>query len=181
MNPRSDHDLLRRLKLGDQQAWTEFTREYGARVYNYLLSNLPSQEDVQDVLNETMFGAVKAVQKFDGKASLSTLVFKIAKHKLADFYRKHQNTLELLDTVPENSNSNAGSTERIEFLEALEGLPEASREALLLRYQVGLSVGEVAQVMERSYKGVESLLSRAREQLRKILGGDDDDDGDDDD
>ena len=167
MNPRSDHDLLRRLKSGEQQAWTEFTREYGARVYNYLLSNLPSHEDVQDVLNETMFGAVKAVQKFDGNASLSTLVFKIAKHKLVDFYRKHQNMSELLDTVPENSNS--GATERIEFLEALEDLPEASREALLLRYQVGLSVSEVAQVMDRSYKGVESLLSRAREQLRKAL------------
>ena len=48
-------------------------------------------------------------------------------------------------------------------------LPEISRQVLLLRYQVGLSVSEIAEVIDRSYKGTESLLSRARTQLRAAL------------
>jgi DNA-directed RNA polymerase specialized sigma24 family protein len=48
-------------------------------------------------------------------------------------------------------------------------LPELSKQALILRYHVGLSVGEIAQVIDRSYKGTESLLSRARQQLRDAM------------
>jgi DNA-directed RNA polymerase specialized sigma24 family protein len=48
-------------------------------------------------------------------------------------------------------------------------LPEISRQVLLLRYHVGLSVSEIAEIIERSYKGTESLLSRARSQLRAAL------------
>jgi RNA polymerase sigma factor (sigma-70 family) len=54
-------------------------------------------------------------------------------------------------------------------MDALDALPEQLRQALLLRYHVGLSVSEVAEVMDRSYKGAESLLSRARTQLREAL------------
>lgn len=165
VKPRSDHDLLKRLKSGDEHAWDEYTRDYGARVYNYLLTNLPNAEDIEDVLNETMGAAVKAIQKFDGNASLATLTFALARRKVADFWRKRQPTSELLETVTTDSIE----TERLEFLEALSKLPKPSQEALLLRYHTGLSVDEIAKVMERSYKGVESLLSRAREQLREAL------------
>ena len=53
--------------------------------------------------------------------------------------------------------------------EVLDELPEISKQVLLLRYQVGLSVSEIAEVIERSYKGTESFLSRARGQLRDAL------------
>jgi DNA-directed RNA polymerase specialized sigma24 family protein len=59
--------------------------------------------------------------------------------------------------------------ERVEFEEVLDGLPELTRTVLLLRYQVGLSVPEIATIIERSYKGTESLLSRARTTLRSAL------------
>jgi len=161
----SDKDLLSRLKSGDQRAWADYTREYSVRVYNFLLAKLPNAEDADDVLSETMLATVKAVQTFDGRASLSTLTFAIAQRKLADFWRRRQQTSELLDTI----STNAVATDRLEFMEALNKLPKPSQDVLLLRYQVGLGVQEIADVIGRSYKAVESLLSRAREQLREAL------------
>ncbi len=165
--PRSDSDLLQRLKSGDQRAWAEYTQVYSARLYNYLHSNLPNAEDIEDVLSETMLAAVKALPTFDGQASLTTFTFALAQRKMADFWRKRQPTSELAETV----SSASVDTGQLEFQEALNRLPEPSRQALLLRYQVGMGVPEIATVMNRSYKAIESLLSRAREQLREALEG----------
>lgn len=163
-------DLIRRLKSGEQQAWAEYTREYGMRVYQYLRAHLPDPESTEDILNETMGAAVKAIQKFEGSSSLSAFTLALAQRKVADFWRKRQTTQSLeehnLSTLPA---VNTQEEERLEFLEALSRIPQSSQEALLLRYQVGLSIDEIAKTMERSYKGIESLLSRARQQLHESL------------
>ena len=65
--------------------------------------------------------------------------------------------------------SSAVTSKSVEFEEVVDQLPESAKQVLLLRYYVGLNVGEIAQVIDRSYKGTESLLSRARQQLRDAL------------
>jgi RNA polymerase sigma-70 factor (ECF subfamily) len=163
---RSEHELLHRLQVGDQHAWIEFVQIMRPRLFNYLRHNVPTVEDAEDVLGETMIAAVRSLKDFDGRASLSTYVFSLAYRKIADFWRKRQETVSL----PEQQRSplNVGS-ESLEFVEVLDLLPEMSKQALILRYHVGLSVDEIAQVIDRSYKGTESLLSRARQQLRDAM------------
>lgn len=171
--PRSGTDLtlLVRLQRGDNDAWTAIAREYSPRLLAYLRQNLPSSEDAEDVLSETLSAAVRAVGNFDGRAALSTFLYAIAYRKIADFWRKHSH-VKSLDSETETLEVVApGPTtqERLEFEDALALLPETSRQVLLLRYQVGLGVDEIAEVLDRSYKGTESLLSRARGQLRDIM------------
>lgn len=163
---RSEADLLRRLQAGDQYAWVELIQGMRPRLLGYLRHNVPTQEDAEDVLGETMIAAVRALKEFDGKASLSTFIFSLAYRKIADFWRKRQDTVTLVEhqRSPFGVNSKA-----VEFAEMLDQLPELSKQTLILRYQVGLSVGEIAQVLDRSYKGTESLLSRARQQLREVM------------
>jgi RNA polymerase sigma factor (sigma-70 family) len=110
---------------------------------------------------------VRALKDFDGKASLSTFVFSLAYRKVADFWRKRQpETFELGERQRSPLNV---SSKSVEFSEILDRLPELSKQVLILRHYVGLNVGEIAQVIDRSYKGTESLLSRARQQLRDAL------------
>lgn len=164
-----DADLLTRLKAGDEQAWAEYVRDYGLKVYKYLLTNLPDRESVEDTLSETMMAAVKEIEKFEGHNSLATLTFALARRKVADFWRKRPSTQALESLLPDTPLATELVEDRLEFLDAMSRLPKASQEALLLRYQIGLSVDEIAKVMARSYKGVESLLSRARQQLHEAL------------
>jgi RNA polymerase sigma factor (sigma-70 family) len=162
---RSEVELLRQLKSGDEQAWQYVTQEYGTRIYNFLRHRLPGLEDVEDVLSETMAAAVRAIQNFDGNVTLSTFLFSLANRKIADFYRRHQTTSELPETLMD-----AGlSSDSMEFQEVLKGLRPAHLQVLLMRYHVGLGVDEIAKVLGQSYKSTESLLSRARMELRKAL------------
>lgn len=168
-----DAILLQRLQRGDNDAWSTVIREYSPRLYGYLRQNLPTAEDAEDVLSETLAAAVRAVRSFDGRAALSTFLYAIAYRKVADFWRRSTVTLSL-DNQPEGhevARHDPDVQERLEFESAINSLPEMSRQVLLLRYHVGLGVDEIAEVLDRSYKGTESLLSRARAQLRDAIKG----------
>ena len=84
---------------------------------------------------------------------------------MADFYRRRKATTEL----PETLTVQGPSSDSLEFGEAFASLSPQYREALLLRYHVGLTVSEVADVLGRSYKATESLLSRGRRELQDAL------------
>ncbi len=168
----TDAYLLQRLQRGENAAWNEVTRDYGPRLYAYLRQSLPTADDAEDVLSETMAAAVRAVRSFDGRSALSTFLYAIAYRKVADFWRHSTPTTSLdLDSPAREPVARESTMEaRVAFQEALDSLPEISQQVLLLRYSVGLGVDEIAAVIDRSYKGTESLLSRARAQLRAALG-----------
>jgi RNA polymerase sigma-70 factor (ECF subfamily) len=166
----SEEELVRRLKANDAEAWLYFAQgKHSNRLYNYLRHKLPEEQDVEDVLQETMRAAIQAMQTFDGKVKLSTFLFSLANYKVADFWRKRQVTTELTDIHIDPGMSD----ESIEFIELLQQLREEHRQVLLMRYYVGLGVDEIARILGKTYKGAESLLSRARAELRRGLDGED--------
>ncbi len=162
-------DYLRHLQAGDDAAWQQFMAEWGPKLYHYVSYNLRGADEAQDVLNETLLAVVQAIRNFDGKAALSTFIYSIAYHKIADYWRMRQVTTELpewLSTAGPNHTS-------IQFYEALAELSEEGQQVLMLRYHVGLSVSEIAKILNRSYKATESLLSRVRRQFEIAFLGDD--------
>jgi len=162
---RLEKDLIQRLKRGDEDAWVYFTQAYGTRLFNYLRHHLPSYQDIEDVVVDTMSAVVRAIMTFDGNVTLITFLLTIAKNKLVDFYRRQPKTSELLDTMVD-----AGSnTESIEFHGVFNTVRKEYREILLMRYQLDLSVQEIADFLELSYKAAESSLSRAKQELREAL------------
>ena len=164
----TDGVLLRRLQAGDNDAWTELAHTYSPRLYAYLRRNLPSAVDAEDALSETLLAAVRAMPNFDGRVSLAAFLYALAYRKMADFWRRQHAVAPLPETLAVYDSGLDGG-ERAEFEDLLNSLPQDLRQVLLLRYHVGLSVTEVAAVIGRSYKGAESLLSRARSQLRAAL------------
>jgi RNA polymerase sigma factor (sigma-70 family) len=160
-SPEQDRDFLLRLQAGDEGAWEQLVAEWSPRLYSYLSYNLRNSEETDDVLSETMLAVVQAIRTFDGKVTLATFIYSIAYRKVADHWRKLRVTQELDEWI---AAPDAGYT-NIEVYEALAELPEQSKQALLLRYYVGLSVSEIAEVLGRSYKATESLLSRVRRQF----------------
>ena len=158
---------LRSLQAGDTAVWEQFIGEWSPRLYNYVKYSLRSVEDTEDVLSETWLAIVQAIANFDGNVNLSTFVYSIARHKIADYWRGRQVTFELPEWLPMAGPNDTG----IAFYEVLATLPESARQALMLRYHVGLSVTEIAEVLGRSYKATESLLSRVRHQFQTAFLG----------
>lgn len=163
---KTDLEYLRRLQSGDERAWEKLLSDWQGPLYQYLYHSLPDAEAAQEVLGDTFEALVKAIPRFDGKAALSTFIYSIAQRKIADFWRRKKPTTE----IPENFTSGREATsESIVFRDVLAALQPQYREALLLRYHMGLGVSEVAQAVGRSYKATESLLSRARKQFETDL------------
>ena len=164
----TDLEFLRRLQARDEQAWEQLLAEWQGPLYQHLCYSLPTAENAADVFQDTMEALVGAFQRFDGKVAISTFMYSIASRKIADFFRKRKITGEIPETY--SSERLDVSSDGIVFQDVLNDLQPQYREALLLRYHVGLSVSEVADILNRSYKATESLLSRSRRQLEANLG-----------
>ena len=156
-----DADFLRRLQEGDEAAWRQFLDEWNPRLYNYMKYNVRDASEAEDIAGETLLAVVQAIRTFDGKVTLATFIYSIAYRKVADYWRRLRVTQELTEWITTGEPDHT----RLEVFEALAELPEQSQQALLLRYYVGLSVAEIAEVLGRSYKATESLLSRVRRQF----------------
>ena len=162
----SEEEFLLRLQAGDEEAWVELVNgELSTRLYDYLRHKLPTPQDVEDVVHDTFSAVVRAIPNFDGRVKLSTFLFSLAQHKLADFWRRRPETAELSDTMI----GPGLSQESIEFIEVLQRLKEEHRQVLLMRYHIGLGVDEIASVLGKTYRGAESLLSRARAELKLAM------------
>ncbi|MCB0045860.1 MAG: RNA polymerase sigma factor [Caldilineaceae bacterium] len=166
-SPGTDPDFLRRLQAGDEDAWSNLLDEWQDPLYRYLCYAMGNTEYATEVLSETLAALVKAIQNFDGRVAISTFIYRIAANKKADFWRRRRP----VEPLPVNLTVAGPTSLGMELEEALMKLPESYREALLLRYHIGLSVSEVAESMGKTYKATESLLSRSRRQLRQILEG----------
>ncbi|MEZ4622062.1 MAG: RNA polymerase sigma factor [Caldilineaceae bacterium] len=158
--------FLRRLQDGDGDAWEQLMDEWSTKLYNYMLYNTRTADDAQDVLSETLLGVVQSIKNFDGNVNLSTFIYSIAYRKVADYWRRSKQTVELPVTLSTAGPDSMG----LELQEALAEF-ELAQQALLLRYHAGLSVSEIAEVLGRSYKATESLLSRVRRQFHHAFLG----------
>ena len=143
-----------------------------ADVYGYLLRRCGSAAIAEDLTSETLIAAVDAVQH-DRVPSLTTAwLIGVARHKLADHWRRTERAGRLLE-VAEGSAVDASDDwdavlDSLLAHEALSLLAPHHRGALTLRYLDGLSVAEVARLLGRTLGATEVLLVRARRAFREI-------------
>lgn len=146
-------------------------------VYGYLLSRCGQPALAEDLTSETFLAAAAGAGR--GAVTVPWLLG-VARHKLADHWRRQarqDRLLRAVGSVPaEELDPWEGQIDGMRAREAIADLAPQHRAALTLRYIDGLSVPEVADLLERTVYATEALLVRARRQLREVYlrGGDDD-------
>ncbi len=175
----SEQDLMRRLARRDPDAAAEMVREYGDMVYRFVYHQVGGVvEDAEDITQETFLAALRSAHRFRGDSRLRTWLFRIAAHKIADHWRSRRRRppelpledwhLTSEDVSPPAFLEETEVRERVRA--ALLTLPPHYRTALVLRYVEDVPVAEMAQIMERTPKSVESILIRAKQMLGQTLG-----------
>ena len=159
--------FVERLKQGEQAAWTQLVEEHGPRLQEHLKAQLPTDDDAADVLSETMMGLVQTIRTFDNHVPLSTFLYAIADRKVADFWKSRRSREWRLRT------SQGHTTHEAAIQALLSEFPEAEEYILLLRYQVGLSVDEIAHHLGLQSQSAATLLQTARRKLQAALIGQD--------
>ena len=148
------------------------------RVYAYLFNRCGRSRDLADELTQQTFvDAVRQRARFRGESDPVTWVMGIARHKLVDHLRgaaRDERRFEKLvrewGPTSQGDPAVASDTGEDEMLERLAALPGSQRAVLILAYVDELPVREVARVLGRSESAAESLLTRARQNYRRLHG-----------
>ena len=171
---KDDAELVNRLKNGEPDALVDLYNCYFERIYWMVTSQVDGDRDAaQDIVQETFLAALKSAGKFRGQSKVYTWLYSIANRKVADFYRRQKRKARheagpLADSIGEPTVIETAESEEAKrtIQEILSTLPLHYKQVLLLKYVEEMPVTEISQVMGRSPKSVEGLLTRARRELR---------------
>ena len=175
-----EQQLIRQILEGDEAALRELVELYSDPLYAYLFHLLDAnRQDTDDVWQEVWSAMLKALPSFRGDSRFFTWLCAIARRKVADHYRRPQQStiveqdVETYENLPDQAEQPEEWIVRREtrlcVVQALAALPIAYRTVLQLRYGDGCSVEETSRRMNVTYKAAESLLSLAREAFRRAL------------
>jgi len=174
-----DTELTRRFTQGDISAFAELVRKYQDRIYNLCRYMLQDSDDARDAAQETFLKAHSKVKEFRADSAVYSWLYRIAVNTCLDYKKKTRPDQLEDESLLSDVASADPSPERLyqskelsDILQtALQKLPEEMRAALVLRKIEELSYEEIAEVLHISVGTVKSRISRARDDLRRLLRG----------
>jgi RNA polymerase sigma-70 factor (ECF subfamily) len=172
------------LQQGDREAFRQLVETWQQMVFNTALNIVQDSQEAEDVSQEVFVQVFQSVQGFRGESKISTWLYRIAITKALDHERKRRARKRAANLKAwigfgekaeepmhfHHPGINLDNKERAaQLFRAMRDLPENQRIAFTLIKAEGLRYEEVAEIMHISIKAVESLMHRAKEQLRKQL------------
>lgn len=185
-------ELLAAIRRGDPDAFDRIAREHSPRLYRFALHLTGRPEIAEDLVQETLVRTLPALRRFEGRAALSTYLVRSlsnlwknrlrskSRSRIVDWLSRRGRTGATIDEseTPDRRDDDPTPLQRLEaseratmVREAITRLEPARRLCLLLREVEELSYEDIASMTGVPVGTVRSRLARAREDLRKDLGG----------
>ncbi len=177
--------LIQGLQRKEEQAFEKLINNYKNRLYNTILGFVQNETDAEDITQDVFIQAYESIHSFKGDAKLSTWLYRIAVSKALDFIRRKNRKkrsaiiLRFLDTEKKEADEPATfyhpgvALEQKEnaamLFSAIRRLPEKQRVAFTLHKLEALSYQQIAVVMNTSLSSVESLMHRAKNNIKEDL------------
>ena len=158
---------------GDAGAFeTLYARHRGA-LYRFVLRSLKDKAVAEELFQEAWIRVIEARGRYASSARFTTWLYTIAHNLLVDHWRRKGLVLvELNDehAAPDNPVRQVEARQfAVRFLQVLEALPPAQREAFLLHEEAGLSVAEIAAATGTNEEAAKSRLRYAMAKLKAAL------------
>jgi RNA polymerase sigma-70 factor, ECF subfamily len=173
---RDDAQLLRRIGQGNEDAMAAFYREHGRVVLSQVLLVTGERALAEEILQDTMLAVWRGAGSFRGESSVRSWVIAIARRQTRDRLRGRRLRVVddsfLADQPGSGPGPEAMALDRAELAEvtdAIRDLASPHREVLGLVFGSGLSLPEVAGVLEIPVGTVKSRLTAARTALCRVL------------
>lgn len=172
----SDEELMLNVQKGAEWAFNELYQRYSQRILYFMYKMLKQDEaKAQDLLQDVFLKIVETPQKFDANRNFKTWIFTVAANHCKNYFRKQKSNIVAMESnfVGEAMNEQQEVINTAAFQEklnrALNDLPNQYKEAFMLKYKEGLSLQEIALVMDCPLGTVKSRLSSATKLLGKKL------------
>ena len=188
-SPAVDEDvrLLERLRAGDEAAFVELVRRYQPRLLRLAEMTVGSRAVAEEVCQDTWMAVVRGVERFEGRSSFKTWLFRILLNRAHTSAAREQRAGRPDDQVVERFDaSGAWSSPPVPWSdrvderlvaerlahrvhELLPELPDQQRQVVLLRDVEGLDAGAVSSMLGVTDGNQRVLLHRGRAKLRALL------------
>jgi RNA polymerase sigma-70 factor, ECF subfamily len=177
LNP-TDEDLAVQAAAGSRPAFEELVSRYSHRLFHFLRSRSGSDEDVEDLVQETFLKAYRNIVRYDPRRKFSTWLFTVAVRLSISRHRSQGAKPLPLDSEgpehpspgPQEALIRKEETRKAENIWLLaRTLRPSEYEVLWLRYAEELPMKDIARAMKKSLVGVRVLIHRSRLKLGKKL------------
>jgi RNA polymerase sigma factor (sigma-70 family) len=182
----TEQELLIRLQSGEESAFKTLVETHQKRVFNTVLAIIQNFEEAEDVSQEVFMEVYQSVYKFRGDSKISTWLYRIATTKALEEIRKKKTAKRFAFFTSLFGDSSEVVYDSTDFIhpgvvleqkenakilfKAINQLPDNQKVAYTLSNIEGLNYHEITEIMEVSLSSVESLLFRAKANLKKSLG-----------
>jgi RNA polymerase sigma factor (sigma-70 family) len=181
-----EEHFISELKEGKSSAFKELIETFKDKVFNTCISILQNNEDAEDLTQEVFVEIFESIHQFKGESKLSTWIYRIAVVKSLEFLRmkKRKKRFAFVQSLFGNESNvpdydhphfnhpgvQLENKERASILfAAIDKLPENQKTAFILHKIDDLSYKEIAEIMDITLSSVESLMFRAKQNLKKLL------------
>jgi len=180
----NETELIEKLKHGDETAFKAIVEQWQDMVYNTILGIVQNETEAEDLAQDVFIKVFEKISTFKGDSKFSTWLYRIATTTALDHLRskkrkKRSGFLQALsgssdekEQIPDfhHPGVSLDNKERATVLfKAIEALPDSQKAAYTLHKLEGLSYRDVSEVLNTTVSAVESLMSRANQNLRKQL------------
>ncbi|WP_243136946.1 RNA polymerase sigma factor [Alkaliphilus serpentinus] len=179
--------LVERTKQGDVDSFERLIQPYQKKAYNIAYRMLGNVEDASDATQEALIKIYKSIGNFQGNSKFSTWLYAIVTNTCIDFIRKNRRAkiiyldrekeneegtyqMEIADDINTPEEILEKKETRFMIHDAINQLNHEHREIIVLRDIQGFTYQEIADILKCSEGTVKSRISRARGNLRQLLG-----------
>jgi RNA polymerase sigma-70 factor (ECF subfamily) len=172
---KTDEELAREARAGSRRSFEELAARYRRRLFVYLRPRLGSDQDAEDMVQETFLKLYRNIESYDPAFRFSTWLYTSATRLAISSYRKKRaapGTISLEDAreMADPKARTSGATETAELWETARAIGGNQFRALWLRYGEDMDVEDIARAIGKSRLAVRLLLHRARTNLMKKAG-----------
>ena len=170
----TDSALVAAYRKGDERAAAELVQRHAKPLGRFLYSLGAQHEDLEDLIQETLFRAFRRVDGWRGRASFRSWLLTIGSNLLRDQVRKRKGRLVSIDdrdisgeSDPHAELAAVEAQERVR--EGLARLPKLQREVFLLRAQEGTEYAEIAAVLGTTPGAARVHYHHAVKRLKELI------------
>ena len=180
-----DHILVRDLKNGEEDAFRYLVDQYQDKVYNTCISFVKNPDDADDLSQEVFIEVYNSINKFKEESKLSTWIYRISVNKSLQYIRKMKRKKRFGFLIGIGDEGKLNDPAKLDFnhpgimaenkekaailFQAIEKLPDNQRIAFTLHKLEDLSYDQISEIMQKSLSSIESLMHRAKVNLKKEL------------
>jgi RNA polymerase sigma-70 factor (ECF subfamily) len=173
--------LVERCLGGDQVAWEEIVQRHWRKVFNLAYKFVGRHDEAEDLTQDIFLKIFRALHTFDRRANFQTWLISISRNLCIDHYRSVRKERETMARDVDASDLTPASRERSPYGEleqidlrqlikqALAGLPEALRQAVVMRDLKEYTYQEIADELGLPEGTVKSRINRGRLELARQL------------